>query len=90
MFAFVQREIPDADIAFCYLMLFLTFPTGYALMALLGGIFEMLFNLTGLVVPGGIVFSLCIWPLFVAIGYFQWFQMLPWLYRKLSSISKRL
>ena len=87
LFAFVQRAVPDADIAFSYLMLFLTFPIGYAFLLFMGSIFEMLFNFTGVVVPGGFAFSLCVWPLFVATGYFQWFQIIPWLYRKLARLA---
>jgi hypothetical protein len=88
VFAFVQRTIPDADIVFSYLMLFLTFPIGYVFLLFLGSIFEVLFNFAGTVVPGGFAFSLCVWPLFVAVGYFQWFQMIPWLYRKLARLAK--
>jgi hypothetical protein len=87
VFAFVQREIHDADIAFTYLMLFLTFPLGWGLTALIGVLFSILYSLFSVVVPGGFVPNLAVWFFFVAVGYFQWFVLIPWLYRKVKKSS---
>ena len=84
VFAFVQREIHDVDIAFIYLMLFLTFPLGYVFAAAIGAALFVLNNLTGIFVPGGFMQNLVWWVFFVGVGYFQWFVAVPWLFRKLK------
>jgi len=84
-FAFIQRDIHDTDIAFAYLMLFLTFPLGYAFAAFVGVIFFALYSVFGIVVPGGFVPNLVSWVFFVVVGYFQWFVAIPWLYKKLRA-----
>jgi hypothetical protein len=85
VFAFDARDIHDTDIAFAYLMLFLTFPIGYVFAALAGVVFYALNSMFGIVVPGGFVLNLVSWVFLVVIGYFQWFIAVPWLYRKLRS-----
>jgi hypothetical protein len=82
VFAFVQRDIHDTDIAVAWFMIFLTLPIGYALAALLGFVFMLVYETFGLVVPGGFLFNSLSWLLFVAVGYFQWFLIVPWAYRK--------
>jgi hypothetical protein len=85
IFAFNAREIHDTDIAFLSLMLVLTFPIGYAFAALVGVVFYALNSMFGIVVPGGFIPNLLSWVFFVAAGYFQWFIVVPWLYKKLRS-----
>lgn len=87
IFAFIQRNIHDTDIAVAWFMIFLTFPIGYGLAALLGFVFMLLYEAMGLVVPGGFVFNSLSWLLFVAGGYFQWFVLVPWAYRKVRKSS---
>ena len=82
IFAFIQRDIHDTDIAVAWFMIFLTFPIGYGLAALLGFVFMLLHEVFGLVIPGGFVLNSLWWLLFVAGGYFQWFVLIPWAYRK--------
>lgn len=87
LFAFVQRHIHDTDIAFAYFMLFLTFPLGVGVAAVAGFTFQMLFDLFGVVVPGGFVPNLLSWFVLVSAGYFQWFIAVPWLWSKLRQSS---
>jgi len=87
VFAFVQRDIHDTDIAVAWFMIFLTLPIGYALAAFLGFIFMLLYETFGLVVPGGFLFNSLSWLLFVAVGYLQWFLIVPWAYRKVRKSS---
>ncbi len=87
VFAFIQRDIRDTDIVFTYFMLFLTLPLGYGLAALAGVVFLGLYTWSGLVVPGGFLHNVASWCFFVAVGYFQWFVAIPWLYRKLRKPS---
>ena len=85
VFAYVQRHIHDTDIAFAYFMLFLTFPAGYIFASAVGLLFYALYETWGIVVPGGFINNLVAWLTFVAVGYFQWFILLPWCYHKLKS-----
>ncbi len=87
VFAFVQREIHDASIVFAYLMIFLTFPLGYALAAFVGAISFGLYSTMGIVMPDGFIPNLVWWVMFVAVGYLQWFVLVPWLFRKLHRSS---
>ena len=82
VFAFVQRDIHDTDIAFTYFMLYLTFPVGYLLAYLAGFVLMSLNHAYGIVAPGGFVPNLVAWVLFVIAGYFQWFVLLPHLVRR--------
>ena len=90
VFAFIQRNIHDTDIAFTYLMIFLTFPIGYGLAALLGLIFWGLYNLFGVFSPGGFLPNTFTWIIFVVAGYFQWFVLIPWLYQKLRKSTNQV
>ena len=71
-----MSEYPDAEIPYIYLMYCLTVPAGFGV--------ALLFALasTFVVVPGGLVSILVSWPLFVVLGYLQWFLLVPWGYRK--------
>jgi len=84
VFAFVQRDIHDTDIAVVW---FLTLPIGYGLTAFLGFVFMLLYETFGVVVPGGFLFNSLLWVLFVVVGYFQWFLIVPWAYRKVRKPS---
>lgn len=87
--AFEKRDIRDTDIGFAWLMIYLTFPIGYGLAALMGIIFTFLYDNIGIVVPGGFMFNLASWPFFVVAGFFQWFVVVPWMYRKLIKSSNK-
>ena len=82
LFAFIQRNVHDTDIAFGYFMLFLTFPVGVGVAAIAGVTFKVLYDLSGIVVPGGFVPNLVTWVVLVLAGYFQWFIAVPWLCRR--------
>ena|ERR1700730_6445762 len=79
-YEFVQRNTPEADIVSGILLLFLTFPVGHALGAVIGVVFRFLHGTYGIIVPGGFIPNLILWPFFVAVGYFLWFVVVPWLF----------
>jgi hypothetical protein len=85
VFAWVQRSIHDTDIAFAYLMLFLTFPSGYILAAVIGFLFYAFYEAWGIVVPGGFINNLVAWLMLVVVGYLQWIILIPWCFRRLRS-----
>ncbi|OGW66735.1 MAG: hypothetical protein A3H49_03875 [Nitrospirae bacterium RIFCSPLOWO2_02_FULL_62_14] len=84
VFAFIQREIHDMIIGFWYFMLFLTFPLGYVLSVVIGWLSYLVYlifdsSTQGGSLPDSISFLpvLIYWVLFVAVGYYQWFVLLP-------------
>jgi hypothetical protein len=83
----VQREIHDTDIAFAYFMLFLTFPSGVGVATIAGVILKVLYDMLGVVVPGGFVPNLLSWLVLVLAGYLQWFIALPWLWGRFRQSS---
>jgi uncharacterized membrane protein YedE/YeeE len=74
-----MSEYPDAEIPYIYLMYCLTVPAGFGV-ALLFALASNFF-----LIPGGLVSILVSWPLFVVLGYLQWFLFVPWAYRKATS-----
>ncbi len=87
LLAYIQREIHDTDVAFAYLMIYLTFPLGYALGVLVGFVFMVIYYLFGVEVPGGFLSNLCVWIFLVLTGYFQWFVLVPWIYQQIKKSS---
>jgi hypothetical protein len=81
VFAYANRQYADTDILFAYAMLALTFPSGLIVAAALAALFAAL-DTFGIAVPGSFATSLAIWPLLVAIGYVQWFALVPRLFRR--------
>ena len=83
VFAIVQRDIHDMDIAYTYFMLFLTFPSGLVVAGVLAALS------TAFYLPGGLAGVLFTWPPFVVLGYLQWFVLLPAAVRRLRQVLKR-
>jgi hypothetical protein len=78
--AIVRRADPDIDLVCTYFLFFLSFPAGFAV-ALFFGLLSHFASL-----PAGLGFILIAWPLFVALGYGQWFIFVPWGFRKAKSL----
>lgn len=80
IFAWVQQGIHDMPEGFIWLMIFLTFPIGYVGAVAVGfvswalsGIAQTPYHPFWDLVPSWIGFTIA--------GYFQWFVLLPWLWR---------
>ena len=80
--AFSERNSHLTDVGFAWNMLMLTFPSGYVLGMIAAVIIHMLYSTWGIVTPGGFLPNAISWIIFVPAGYFQWFVLIPWLYRK--------
>lgn len=78
-FAISLREYPDMEIPYIYFMFFLSAPAGFAV----GYLYALASNFVSL--PVGLLSVLCSWPLYVMLGYVQWFLFAPWLYRRAKS-----
>jgi len=83
-----RNTMPDTDIVFALSMITLTFPIGYGLGTLAGFAFLFLYKHWGIVVPGGFLANAISWIILVLAGYFQWFVLIPWLYRKAKTESQ--
>ena len=81
VFAFVQRHIHDTDIAVAYFLLFLSFPLGYLVAGAFDVVFHALYEMAGVVVPGGFIHNFAAWLGLGAVGYLQWFFLVPWCIR---------
>jgi len=84
IFAIVQRDIHDMDIAYTYFMLFLSFPAGL----IFAGVVAALSTIA-LYLPDGLMGAFITWPPFVVLGYLQWFVLLPEIVRWLRRTSDR-
>jgi hypothetical protein len=62
-------------------MIILTVPIGYGLGTLHGFLSLLLYKSWGIMIPR-LYADVIEWILFVLAGYFQWFVLVPWLYRK--------
>lgn len=80
---------PNSDIGglFVWAMLALTFPLGLIVAALVAAVVALSESATFdpmSYVPNLVGFTL-LWLAFYAVGYWQWFRVIPWLWRHISS-----
>ena len=76
VFGFVQRDIHDMPVAFTWFMIFLTFPLGFLGIGVNLMVVEPVVKAIGLKYDP--FFSLLpSWLAMTAIGYMQWFKLLP-------------
>ena len=66
------------EIPYIYFMFLLSAPAGFAV----GYLYALASNFVS--VPSGLFSVLFSWPLFVVLGYVQWFLFAPWLYRRVK------
>lgn len=83
-YAIAGRDIRDTDIFVAYAMLFLAFPSSYLVAAMFAGVAYGLSEGFGITVPGGLGNNVAAIVLFGAVGYIQWFVVVPWLWRKVE------
>src|SRR5258708_37103925 len=87
IFAWVQQSIHDMPVAFIWLMIFLTFPIGYAV-ALIVGILSSTFPGTGTYHPFWDVVPM--WIALTVAGYAQWFVLLPAAWRRVRGKNRAI
>jgi hypothetical protein len=87
LYAYAPGPRSDAGILFAGAMSALTFPSGL----LVSGVIAMLATVNDGDLPAPIsdvppwVGFTVLWLAFCAVGYLQWFRLIPWLWRKLRS-----
>ena len=72
----------EAHILFAMLMVLLTFPAGFILVSAISFIGMVLDRFLGLSLPSNEIMLVPLWLGFVAVGYFQWFILVPRLWGK--------
>ena len=72
----------EAHALFGIYMVILTFPVGFALVNLVVLIGFSLDRFFGLALPPNEVMLIPLWLSFVALGYYQWFVLVPFFWRK--------
>ena len=82
VFAWRQQAIDDMPVAFIYLMIFLTFPVGFAVATVVG--------LVAATFSSGTTYQpfwdiVPIWTTLTVAGYAQWFICLPWLWGRIRA-----
>jgi len=88
---FIERNTSEWDTVFLISMTVLTFPAGYAFDVLVFfPVFRFLMDHeTYFLNQRGFIPLLILWPFFVAVGYLQWFVLIPWLARRLTRWFER-
>ncbi len=84
-FGYQQQHIHDMPVAFVWFMIFLTFPVGFAVSAVVGLLSSVITTHFGLAYHP--FFDLIpFWVVSVIIGYVQWFIVLPKLIKKVRHV----
>jgi hypothetical protein len=83
VFAFAQQSVHDMPVAFTWLMIFLTFPVGLVGAPLVGVVWSSLARALGFAYQP-FVDLLPTWLALVALGYAQWFVVLPAIVRRVG------
>jgi hypothetical protein len=80
--AFQTPEAGETHLLALLILLALTLPSGLLWVGLLNALAYMLHAIGFLADAPDVIFILVAWLGFVAVGYFQWFSLVPWLWRK--------
>lgn len=72
----------EAHILFAWLMMLLTFPSGFILISSIGSVGYLLDTYFGLMLPPNEIMLFPLWFALVVLGYLQWFILVPKLWRK--------
>jgi len=88
VFAWVQQSIHDMPEAFIWLMIFLTFPIGYAVAMVFGVVASLLPESGAPYHPFWDVVPL--WFALTIAGYAQWFVFVPFVWRRLRGSNRAI
>ena len=79
----------DAELLLGYGMLVLSFPLSVVMTTVLGVLARALCESTGYVFATSYVSMSVAWLLLFAIGYLQWFVLVPWLWQRWTARRQR-
>ena len=87
----VERNTHEWGMAFSFLMIVLTFPSGYLLLLYALAPIDRFLMAHGIMILNLPQFTLILieWPVYVVVGYLQWFALTSWLARKLERWFKQ-
>lgn len=89
LISFDGRPNSDADVLLAYGMLMLSFPISLVVALLAGAVGQLAYSLLGHVFTVSYSNIVVGWLVFFAAGYWQWFVVIPWLYRKIRTALSR-
>jgi len=82
LYAYDGTPRSDAEILLIYGMLVLAFPAGFLASLLMVGVLVLIEAIVGRATQTSYASIVLEWICLTAAGYFQWFKLVPWLYRK--------
>jgi hypothetical protein len=85
--SFAQYQQKDIGIVLGYCMLILTFPSGFLMLAFLGFVLMPIGDALGLTLGFGYAYIILYWIAFLLVGYFQWFKLVPAIWRRIRRKS---
>ena len=85
LFFFDGKLNSDADILLAYGMLTLSFPIGLLIALIAGGLGHLAYSAFGYVFTVSYASIVVTWLVFCIGGYWQWFVLVPFLWRKLRA-----
>jgi hypothetical protein len=85
LFAFDGKPNSDIGIFLAWFTLVLAFPISWLVALLLTGVAIAAENLFSTAIPTSYLSLSASWVSFIAAGYWQWFVLFPWLWRKWKS-----
>jgi hypothetical protein len=80
VFILVQGDADNVDIAVIRIMVYLTFPIGEVVVACVDRLIRFAAEY-GIDAPSGLLTNVALWLCFMAAGYFQWFVLVPRVFR---------
>ncbi|HXM83988.1 MAG TPA: hypothetical protein VN929_18990 [Burkholderiales bacterium] len=86
LYAFDGRPNSDIGIFLAWFTLVLAFPISLLVALLFTGVAIAAEKLFSAVIPESYLLLLVNWVCFIAAGYWQWFVLLPWLWRKWKTL----
>jgi hypothetical protein len=82
LYAFDGKPNSDIGVFLAWFTLVLAFPISWLVALLFTGVAIATEKFFSAVIPTSYVWLLVSWACFIAAGYWQWFMLLPWLWRK--------
>ena len=89
LYAFDGSPNSDAGVVLILSMLFLSFPSGLLYAALFTVVAILIKQYFSIIIPTSYFSIVLDWAALFALGYLQWFYLVPWLYRKWQASRAR-
>lgn len=88
LYSYDGKPNSDADVLLAYGMMTLAFPLSLILSTIVGAVGYVAYSMNGYVMHTNYWSIALTWVCFFAIGYWQWFKLLPWIIRRIRERRK--